>query len=103
VNDCRTPDFAQLAAQRDERKENAVLCRDLMNGLIERDLPTDGSILHVIDGSKALHGFLRPRLPADRDLAREFQLRRGFAQGEPELLPKPPKHGGCIPLSHAIA
>ena len=35
--------------------ENAAVCRDLLANLIERGLPTDRSLLFVLDGSKALH------------------------------------------------
>lgn len=35
--------------------ENAGLCRDLLAHLVERGLPTDRSLLFVLDGSKALH------------------------------------------------
>jgi transposase-like protein len=34
--------------------ENAAVCRDLLANLVERGLPTDRSLLFVLDGSKAL-------------------------------------------------
>ena len=35
--------------------ENARLCKDLLADLIDRGLPSDRSLLFVLDGSKALH------------------------------------------------
>lgn len=35
--------------------ENHGVCRDFINGLVERGLKVDGGILFVVDGSKGLH------------------------------------------------
>src|SRR6185503_6307222 len=39
--------------------ENAAVCKSLLTNLLERGLPTDRTLLAVIDGSKALAKALR--------------------------------------------
>jgi len=49
----------------DGSSENAEVCRNMLNNLIDRGLPVDEPILFVIDGSKALYKALVDRFGAE--------------------------------------
>ena len=50
--------------------ENAIVCRDLLNDLIERGLDAAGKFLFVIDGSKALSAAIKATFGQDSAIQR---------------------------------
>ena len=65
--------------------ETAQLCRELLSDLVERGLPTDRSLLFVLDGSKALRRAVKDTF-GDKALVQRCQVHK--ERNVPDLLPK---------------